>query len=146
MDNYMKKYNDDDIKNMIDKVKKGNKNALKNMDDLIFCNITKNPWFAKNIKKFNVPMLSFFNYKSDSTHKIGKKINETKINDIEHIRKNNSDKETESTNKTHELKAQVQSEEIISVLNLVYPNAQVEIKKIEVIRLYLFQQAILVPA
>jgi hypothetical protein len=67
------KYNDDDIKKLINKVKTGNKKALKDMDDLIFCNITKKPNYAKNIKKFNVPMISFFNYKADSTHKIGKK-------------------------------------------------------------------------
>jgi hypothetical protein len=98
------KYNDDDIKKLINKVKTGNKKALKDMDDLIFCNITKKPNYAKNIKKFNVPMISFFNYKADSTHKIGKKINETKINDINHIRKNNNEKDFKIItfiNKTH---------------------------------------------
>lgn len=97
------KYTNNDIQILINKVKNNNQSAIKELFKVYFFNIAKYSEQIKKIKKFKIPMLSFYNFEIES-NKIIKKINDSNIIDISNIRKYNNDEDykiIEFVNKTH---------------------------------------------
>tara|TARA_X000000950_G_scaffold235142_1_gene285438 strand:+ start:564 stop:1475 length:912 start_codon:yes stop_codon:yes gene_type:complete len=98
------KYTNEDIKNLLQDVKNSNKKSIEKLSDIFFFNIANYSNIIRNIKKFNIPILSFYNYETDCKNKVIIKLNEARNNDINHIRKYNDDinfKIITFLNKTH---------------------------------------------
>jgi hypothetical protein len=94
------KYTDDDIK-ALQKIlyngkgwdDKESREAYNNLKYIYLANIAKYKDEILKIEKFKIPIIAFYNYYTDCSYENYQKVNESRMGDIKHIRKNNDDQE-----------------------------------------------------
>ena len=85
------KYKNEDILKLLQDLKNSNKKSILKLINIYTYNILNYSNKIRNIKKFNIPMLFFYNYYTDTKTKWMMKINQNNNYDINHIRKYNHD-------------------------------------------------------